>query len=139
MFDKVSDPYIEIFDSKTGKYLGRTVFRVTPEVENAILGYIKNEGRPRRVVLQDVYFYPVSPEFITPPPFQKHSYQGILNVMLRDQFSSLWTPMEIQARFNIMERMRPLNNQYYFPSVEFSDIQIKRVTQGRDQSIPPLG
>lgn len=130
MFDKVSNSYIEIYDSDTNEYLGRVVFRVTPEVENAILGYAKNERQPRRVVLQDVYFYPVSPDFITPIPFQKHHYKGVLKVMLRDRFSQLWVPMEIYARFNIMERTRSANNQYYFPSVEFSDIEIGEARNG---------
>ncbi|MEA4933321.1 MAG: hypothetical protein VB071_07045 [Lawsonibacter sp.] len=128
MYDKVSQPYIEIYDGATNKYLGRAVFKVTSEVEKAILNYARNERQPKRVVLQDVYFYPASSDFIAPLPFQRHSYQGVIKVMLRDRYSELWTPVEIRARFNILERTQPSKEQYHFASVEFSVIVIEGVT-----------
>lgn len=128
MYDKVSQPYFEIYDGATNEYLGRAVFRVTLEAEKAILNYARNERQPKRVVLQDVYFYPASSDFIAPLPFQKHSYKGSFKVMLRDRYSQLWTPVEIRVRFNILGRTQPTNNQYHVASVEFSDIVIEGVT-----------
>lgn len=125
MFDRAAQPYIEIYDSITDEYLGRAVFRITRETENVILNYVHNEKHPKRIILQDVYFYPASPDFTAPLPFQKHSYKVFFNVMIRDKYFQLWTPVEIRSRFNIMERTRPAKGQYYFPSVEFSDIDIE--------------
>ncbi|MGE4276840.1 MAG: hypothetical protein AB7E30_06635 [Lawsonibacter sp.] len=128
MFDKISQPYIEIYDVATDEYLGRAVFKITPEVERAILNYARNEKEPKRVVFQDVYFYPVSADFTMPVPFKKYGYKGVVKVMLRDRYSLLWTPMEIRARFDIMGRAQPTKGQYYFESVEFSDIVVEGTT-----------
>lgn len=125
MFDKATQPLVEIYDGITNEYLGRSLFRMTPEAENAILSYARNEKGPDRVVLQDVNFYPVSASYVLPSPYKKYSRRGIFKVMLRDKYSLLWTPVEIYAKFNIMGRAQPEKDKYYFPSLEYSDIVIQ--------------
>lgn len=125
MFDKVSQPYVEIYDGDTNEYLGRSIFRTTPEVENAILGYARNEDGPNRIVFRNVYFHPTSPEYPMILPFKKRSRRGIFKAMLRDENSKLWIPIEIYARFNVLGRGQPTEDEYYFESVEYSDIVIE--------------
>ncbi len=45
--------------------------------------------------------------------------------MLRDENSKLWIPIEIYARFNVLGRGQPTEDEYYFESVEYSDIVIE--------------
>ncbi len=128
MFDKVSRPRIEAYDGITGKYLGTHVFRITTEAENIILDYVHNKNKQDRIVLQDVHFYPASSEYVMPMPYKKYSRRGVLQAMFRDKYSLQWVPVEILARFNIMARARPEEGRYHFDSIEYSDIEVERIT-----------
>lgn len=127
MFDKVSQAYVEIYDGDTNEYLGRSVFRMTPEVENAILRYTRNENMPDRIVFQNVYFHPASPNYAMILPYKKRSRKGVFKAMVRDKNSKLWIPIEIYAKFNVLGRGQPTESEYYFDSVEYSDIVVEGI------------
>ncbi|MGE4277550.1 MAG: hypothetical protein AB7E30_10305 [Lawsonibacter sp.] len=128
MFDKVSRMYIDVYDGITDEYLGRTVFKITPEVENIILNYAKNNKGPDRIVLQDAYFDPAGNDYTMPLPYKKYCRKGTFKAMLRDQYSLLWIPVEIHTKYNIMGRVQPQEGQYHFDSIEYSDIVVEDVT-----------
>lgn len=125
MFDKVAQPQIDMYDGITNKYLGRSVFKVTPEAERAILNFAHNEKNSARVVLEDISLYPATADYTMPLPYKKYSRRGVLRAMLRDRYSLLWTPVEIRARFNIMGRAKPTESRFHFDSLELSDIVIE--------------
>ncbi|MEM5795307.1 MAG: hypothetical protein AAGU23_03410 [Bacillota bacterium] len=125
MFDKVSQAYIDAYDGITGNYLGRHVFKVTPEVERILLDYMHNGKMKDPIVLQDVLFYPGADGYTMPLPYEKYSRRGVLRAMFRDKYSLQWVPVEILARFNIRARARPEENRYHFDSVEYSDIVVE--------------
>lgn len=125
MFDKVSKPQIYAYDGITGQYLGRHVFKVTPEVENTLLDYVDKGKKKDPVVIQDVHFYPDSADYTMPLPYQKYSRRGVFRAMFRDQYSLQWIPVEIRTRFNVMARARPEKDGFCFDSVEYSDIVIE--------------
>ena len=125
MFDKVAQPYVEIYNGETNEYLGRSIFRLTPEVENAFLRYARNENGPDRIVFRNVYFHPTSPGYPMVLPFIKRSRKGTFKALFRDESSKLWIPIEIYARFNVFGRGEPTEGGYYFDSVEYSDIVIE--------------
>ncbi|MEA4932074.1 MAG: hypothetical protein VB071_00540 [Lawsonibacter sp.] len=125
MFDKVSRPQIYAYDGITDKYLGKHVFKITPEVENILLDYVDNGKKQDQVVFRDVYFYPNSADYTMPLPYKKYSRRGVLRAVFRDQNSLQWIPIEICARFYIMARVRPEEGQCHFDSMEYSDIVVE--------------
>ncbi len=125
MFDKVSHAYIDAHDGVTGEYLGRHVFKITPEVERILLDYVHNGKMKDPIVLQDVLFYPGSPDYTMPLPYEKYSRKGVLRAMFRDKYSLQWVPVEIHEKFNIRARARPEESRYHFDSVEYSDIDVE--------------
>lgn len=127
MFDKVAQAYIEIYDGLSNEYLGRALFRLTPEVENAILKYASNEEGPDRLVVQDVDFYPASSNYALLLPFIKRSRKGIFKVMIRDGASKLWIPLEIYVRLNASGEGRFTGDEYHFDSAEYSNIVVESV------------
>lgn len=127
MFDKVAQAYIEIYDGITNEYLGRALFRLTPEVENAILKYARNEEGPDRLEVQDADFYPASSNYALLLPFIKRSRKGIFKVMVRDGASKLWIPLEIYVKLNASGESRFSGDVYHFDSAEYSDIVVEGV------------
>ncbi|MGE4277207.1 MAG: hypothetical protein AB7E30_08550 [Lawsonibacter sp.] len=125
MFDKVSQVYIEIYNGLTNEYLGRALFKLTPEVENAILKYARNEKGPDRIVIQDADFYPASSNYALLLPFKKRSRKGIFKAMLRDENSKLWIPFEIYVKLNASGESRFTGDEYHFDRAEYSDIVVE--------------
>ncbi len=127
MFDKVSQAYIDIYDRATDKYLGRYVFKLTPEMERILLDLAHNENKQDKIVVQNVSFTPASDDYVMPLPYEKYSRRGVIQGMFRDRYSLQWIPVEIRTRFNIMARAHPEEGQYYFDSIEFSDIVVESI------------
>lgn len=128
MFDKVSQAYIDVYDRTTNKYLGRHVFKITPEIESALLNFAQNENKPNRVALRDVSFNLASDDYVMPLPYEKYSRRGVIWGMFRDKYSLQWIPVEIRVRFNIMGRAHPEEGQFHFDWIEYSDIVIEGIT-----------
>ncbi len=126
MFDKVSQAYIEVYDGITNEYLGRAFFKLTPEVEDTILRYARNEKGPDRIELQDSDFYPASSAYALLLPFKKRSRKGIFKAMIRDRVSLLWVPFEIYEKYNAsVGGGQFTGDNYYYDSVELSNIVVE--------------
>ncbi len=127
MFDKVSHPQIYAYDGVTNQYLGRHVFKITPEIESILLDYAHHRKMQERIVIQGVDFYPDSADYTMPLPYEKQSRRGIFRAMFRDQYSLQWVPVEIHGRFNFMGRVPPEKDEYHFDSIEYSDIVVEKM------------
>lgn len=123
MFDKVSRAYADIYNGITDEYIGRSEFKITPEIESVFLDYVNNRKIKDPIVLQNVSLFPGSDRYTVPLPYEKHSRKEIFRAMFRDKHSLQWVPVEIHARFNARARVRQ-EDQFYIGSVEFSDIII---------------
>ena len=130
MYDKVTNLVNEVYDGKTGKFLGYATFGMPQPEEDKILKLI-NYGRvPESLILLDAEINPTAENYIPPKIIEKLSRKGVLRASLRDENSGDFIPVEIQLTFDVRGRSRQGKNLYQFDSVEYSNIKVVRVSHG---------
>lgn len=132
MFDKVSQAYADIYNGITDEYIGRSEFKITPEIESAFLDYVNNRKIKDPIVFQNVSLFPGPDDYVIPLPYEKHSRKGTFRVMFRDRHSLQWVLAEIHARFNARARVRQ-EDLSYIGSVEYTDIIVEGMDILADQ------
>lgn len=129
MYDKVTNLVNEIYDGKTGQFLGYSTFGMPQPEEEKILKWINYGSIPESLILLDAEIKPTTENYI-PKLTEKISRKGILHASLRDENSGVFIPVEIQFTFDVRGRSQKNKNLYQFNSVEYSNIKVERVSQG---------
>jgi len=127
VFDKVSMPFIDIYDYKTNEYYGREFFSITPDTEMALLEMINSTTAPKYFVLRQATVFPSSNRYIPPDYYRKQSRNGIIHAVFRDANSKLWTPANIYVSFDLETKGNQVGDIYQFDNAEYSNIVINYI------------
>ena len=142
MFDKVSMPYIDIYDNKTNEYYGRVTFSNSPASDAALLGMVNNASSPGSILVRDATFLPASSRYVPPGIFEKYSRNGIIRAEFRDKDSKLWMAAEIYVTLDAQAKGYQEGDNYHFDVIEYSKIDIKNIRvlpQGESPANPESG
>lgn len=134
MFDRVEIPHIDIYDSETNEYYGKSIFHDNTDVEIGLLQIVNYKGIPKSMLFQNVTFLPASSNYVPPSVFEKARRNAVVRAALRDTNSHLWVPADIHMNFDSQVRGKLSGDKYSFNSVEYTDIiveDIKTFPQGR--------
>ena len=130
MYDKDTNLVNELYDGKTGQFLGYATFGKAQPEEEKILKWINYGSIPESLILLDSEIKPTTENYVPPKLTEKISRKGILHASLRDENSGVFIPVEIQFTFDVRGRSQKNKNLYQFNSVEYSNIKVERVSQG---------
>lgn len=124
MYDKVVDADIILHNGKTGDYIGKTHFLMSPNTEKQLLDMLNYNQIPDTITLQDVRLYEPVANYKQPEPYKKFLRESTLNVIARDAYSGERIPVELRLKYYVMARAHFTNDIYYFDSIELSNIKI---------------
>lgn len=127
MFVKITNPIIEIYDGDTNEFIAETTATLTPDAEKALLDLVNYNRIPARLFLLNLTFKPS--EHYTPPTFDKPAKRrGIIKANFTDSASGEQVPVEIRIKYDARAHGNLLGNQYFFDSVEYSNIVLEGIT-----------
>lgn len=127
MFDRVGAPNIDVYERISGVYLGKTVFRLTPDVEQALLQIVNGEGMPKAILLQGVDFFQASDLYVPPNAYERYQQIGVIHAMFRDSETNLWIPTDIYLQYEGQVSEGTFDDMYHFDGVEYSNIEVEDV------------
>lgn len=127
MFAKISNPEIFISDGETGEFISETKFSLSSDAEKALLDMVNYNKVPPSLLLLNLKFQP-SDHFIPPSLEGPVKRIGIIKGLFTDANSGELIPVEIRIRYDAMARGNLSRDQYFFDSVEYSNIELEGVS-----------
>ena len=122
MVNRISNVESDVFDARTGSYLGKARFELPPESEQELLDYINYNIIPNSMVLLDVNLYDPADDYSAPEPFQLNQRIAVLHGVARDQDSRVQMPFELRLKYRTISRGNLSQNIYHADSIQLSDI-----------------
>lgn len=127
MFVKITNPQISIYDAQTGIPVSETRFNLSSDAEKALLDLVNYNKVPPTLLLLDVKFQPL--ELYIPPSLHGPVKRiGIIRGLFTDAGSGEMKPVEIRIRYDARARGNLLGDNYFFDSVEYSNIELESVS-----------
>lgn len=124
MYSKITDSFLDVFDEKTGLYMGHSHFTLTQGSENKLLDFLNYNKIPDTLALLNVSLSDVSANYIPPELFCMHERISVLYIDVVDTYSRRLVPIEIKMSYDVLVRGNLSGTPYYFESVELENIKI---------------
>ena len=126
MFSKIINPEIFIYDGETGEPIAQTQFDLSVNGEKALLDLVNYNEVPYRLLLLNLRFQPTE-HYIPPSLDQPVKRRGVIKGLFKDSYSGGLEPVEIHIRYDARARGNLMGNEYFFDSVEYSNIELEEV------------
>ena len=127
MYSKITDIYLNVFDSETNEYMGHSRFKLTQSSERKLLDLLNYNIAPDTLTLLDVALSDTSKNYIPPALFKKNSRISTLYIDAVDTYSGRLVPIEIVMSYDVIARGHLSGNPYSFESVELGNIKILNI------------
>lgn len=124
MYSKITDIYLNVFDSETNEYMGHSRFTLTQRSERKLLDLLNYNTVPDTLTLLDVALSDTSRNYIPPALFKKNSRISTLYIDAVDAFSGRLVPIEIVMSYDVVARGHLSGSPYSFESIELGNIKI---------------
>ena len=124
MYSKITDNSADVFDSKTGNYLGRSHFTLTQSAERKLLDFLNYNKVPNTLVLVNLSMSETSVNYVSPELFKTHSQLSTLYIDSVDAYSGTLVPIEIEMSYDVVTRGHLSESPYSFESIELRNIKI---------------
>lgn len=131
MIDRILNVNSDIFDSRTGGYLGKADFALTFDTEQALLNYMNYNVIPHSLTLMDVKFYEASKDHASLPLFTPGQHTSVMYGVAQDRDSKVKMPFELLMKYEAMTRGNLLKSVYHADSVQLNEIQPVSITWER--------
>ena len=115
---------LDIFDERTGDYIGHSHFRLSSESERKLLELINYNRVPDTLTLLNVTLSHPSENYIPPEVFRTLPRRAVLTIEAIDAYSGKRVPIEIRLRYDVVARGNLSGSQYLFESIELSNIAV---------------
>jgi hypothetical protein len=126
LFVKITDPEIFIYDGETGEPVSQTRFSLSAEAERALLDLVNYNIIPPKLLLLNLRFQPA--EHYIPPSLDRPVKRvGAIRGLFTDAASGELIPVEIRIRYDARARGNLLGGEYFFDSVEYSNIELEEI------------
>lgn len=126
MFTKITNPEIFIYDGETGEPIAQTKFSLSVDAEKALLDLVNYNIVPYRLLLLNLRFQPT--EHYIPPSLDKPvKRSGVIKGLFTEAYSGGLEPVEIHIKYDARARGNLTGNEYFFDSVEYSNIELEEV------------
>lgn len=119
---------LDIFDGRTGDFIGHSHFRLSSDSEQKLLNLINYNRVPDTLTLLDITLSHPSKNYIPPEIFRKLPRRAVLMVEAADAYPGRRVPIEIRMSYDVVGRGNLLGDQFHFDSAELSNIQVTDIS-----------
>lgn len=126
LFTKITNPEIFIYDGETGEPIAQTQFSLSFDAERALLDLVNFNAIPPRLLLLNLKFKPAE-NYIPPSLSRPVKRIGVIEGLFTDAYSGELVPVEIRIRYDARARGNLQGGEYFFDSVEYSNIELEEV------------
>lgn len=123
MFNKISNPTIDIFNESGSQFIGEASFDFATESEKSMLQLINYGTQPKTLTLNNLDFYQPSANYIAPNIYAPIRRSGVIKAILTDEANGIKIPVLISLKYDAQARHSGAN-PYFFDSVEYTNISV---------------
>lgn len=127
MYNMVTKLINEVYDGKTGKFLGYATFELSPADEAKLLDLLNFGKVPQYLTLLNVDIVRTAEDYVPPELTEKYPRAGVLRALFRDDTSGVLMPIEIHFTFDVRGKGQQSGDLYHFDSVEYSNIKVNQI------------
>lgn len=129
MYDKLTNTNLNVFSAPTDEYVGKFNFVLSDDAESKLLDLLNYNKIPDSLIILNATLYSPPGSYAPPQPFKKYRREGILSAVAGVSSSGNAIPIEIRLKYDMLARVYPAGDLYYYDSMELSNIEIVNITQ----------
>lgn len=129
MYNMITNLVNEVYDGKTGEFLGYATFELAPTEAAKLLQLVNYAKVPESITLSNLDIVRTAENYTPPELTVQYPRIGILRALFRDDTSGVLIPVEIHFTFDVRGRGQQRGNLYHFDSVEYNNIKVDQIRQ----------
>jgi len=127
MYNMVTKLVNEVYDGKTGEFLGYATFELSPTDETKLLDLLNYGKVPQYLTLLNVDIVRTAKDYVPPELTEKYPRSGVLHALFRDDTSGVLMPIDIHFTFDVRGKGQQSGDLFHFDSVEYSNIKVDQI------------